>query len=91
MNKKNIFQVLLLIIVIAVAAILYFNKKYNVTKQEFLLDTIVEITAVSKNENVDKIIDDAFNLMKELEIKYSYHQQNSELQKINEIVICKLD
>jgi thiamine biosynthesis lipoprotein len=91
MNKKNILQVLLLIIVIVVAATLHFNKKYSVTKQEFLLDTIVEITAVSKNENVDKIIDDAFNLMKELEIKYSYHQQNSELQKINQVSEIEID
>ena len=83
MKKRDIINLVILIIVISFAAYRFYHRKYNFTKSKFALDTIVEITITSQNKDSDKLLDKAFDLIEQYDKKFSYFQKGSQLWNIN--------
>jgi len=83
MKKRDIINLIILILVISFAAYRFYHRKYNFTKSKFVLDTIVEITVTSQNKDLDKLLDKAFDLIEQYDKKFSYFQEGSKLWNIN--------
>lgn len=60
------------------------NTDIPIKKSEFLLGTIVSITIYDNISNAELLIDESFNIIRELEKKVSVTDVNSELSYINE-------
>ncbi len=84
MKKRDIINLLLLIIIISYAAYRFYHRKYTHTKSRFMLDTIIEITVTSKNKELETVLDRAFDLIEKYDQKFSYFKEESELRKINQ-------
>jgi FAD:protein FMN transferase len=84
MNRKNWFQLLLLLSVIALAAIVHSGQKQEYSQMEIALDTVIEIevTALPKIA-LKQIVKEAFDLIKKYEKMYSYYDEESKLYEIN--------
>lgn len=87
MKKKDIINIFILILVIAFAAITYYNRIYTSSKSRFLMDTIVNIKVTTKDKDVDFIIDAAFELIEEYDNVLSFYSEESQLWKFNNSVI----
>lgn len=87
MKKKDIINIFILILVIAFAAITYYNRTYTSSKSRFLMDTIVNIKVTTKDKDVDFIIDEAFELIEEYDNMLSFYSEESQLWKFNNSVI----
>ncbi len=83
MNRKEIVSLLILIIVISFGAYQYFTRAFTEVKSQYLLDTVVEISATSKNKLVGRQIDSVFTYIKTLESKLNEYQADSWLAKVN--------
>ena len=83
MKKRDIINLIILIIVVSFAAYRFYHRKYTLTKSKFALDTIVEITVTSQNKELDNLLDKAFDLIEQYDKKFSYFQEGSELWNIN--------
>ncbi len=83
MKRKEIFQLLLLIAIIAFAAWRYMTRSYETKRSEILLDTFVEISIRTTDKNPDALIDSAFSLMSGYEDRLSYFKDGSEIVRMN--------
>lgn len=83
MNKKEIISLIILIAVVAFGIYRYQTREYTEVKSQYLMDTIVEISASSRNKTVGRQIDTVFNLIKELETKLSEYDEGSLIWNIN--------
>lgn len=83
MNRKEIFSLIILIIVVSYGAYKYFTREYTEIRSKYILDTIVEISATSKSKNVSSEIAKTFKLIEELENKFNEYDPTSMLAKIN--------
>lgn len=84
MKKKDIINILLLLIILAVGWHFYQNRKHSISKTQFGMDTIIEITAVGREaDRIEEAIDEAFELIEMYEQKFSYYREDSELWQIN--------
>lgn len=83
MKRKDIIFILILVAVIALAAYKYYTRIYTDYRTEFLLDTVIEISVSSKNKDMGDVLHETFELIKKYENKFSYHNPESELNKIN--------
>jgi len=83
MKKRDIVNLVILIIVISFAAYRFYHRKYNFAKSRFALDTIVEITFTTSNKDSNPLLDRAFDLIEEYEKKFSFFQKGSKLWNIN--------
>lgn len=68
MNRKEIFSLLILIVVVSYGAYKYFTREYTEIRSKYLLDTIVEISATSKSKNVSSEIEKTFNFIQDLKV-----------------------
>jgi len=59
------------------------REENSITKTNFLLDTLIQITAYG--ENADKAIDSAFDRISEIHNKMNVNDENSEVSKINKM------
>lgn len=59
------------------------REENSITKTNFLLDTLIQITAYG--ENADKAIDSAFDRISEIHNKMNVNDENSEVSKINKL------
>ncbi len=83
MTKKEIISLIILIVVVSFAGYKYKTRAFTETKSQYLMDTIVEISATSKNKNVSKQIDSVFAYIHELEEKLNEFKPNSWLSNVN--------
>ena len=83
MTKREIFSLVILILVIGFAAYKYFNRTFSSTKTRFLLDTIVDISASSKSKSVNKEIDSVFVFIERMEAKLDEYDSGSWVSKFN--------
>lgn len=83
MTKKEIISLIILVVVIVFAGYKYKTRAFTETKSQYLMDTIVEISATSKNKNVSKQIDSVFTYIHEMEEKLNEFKPNSWLTKVN--------
>jgi thiamine biosynthesis lipoprotein len=83
MNRKEIFSLLILIVVVSYGAYKYFTREYTEIRSKYLLDTIVEISATSKSKNVSSEIEKTFNFIQDFESKFNEYDPTSLLAKIN--------
>lgn len=60
------------------------KKVESITKNEFLLDTVVTIRLYDVSEDKEALIDDSFELIAELERLLSVHEEGSDLYNIKE-------
>lgn len=83
MTKREIFSLVILVLVIGFAAYKYFNRTFTATKTRFLLDTIVDISASSKSKTVSKEIDSVFVFIEKMEAKLDEYDSGSWVSRFN--------
>ncbi|MEN6445773.1 MAG: FAD:protein FMN transferase [Candidatus Cloacimonas sp.] len=83
MNRREIISLLILILVIGFGAYKYLTRSFTELKSQYLMDTIVEISATSQSKNVGHQIDKVFNYIHNLESKLNEFNPDSYLGKIN--------
>ena len=83
MKLKEWINILIIILLLGISYYRYKNKTYSFSKTQILMDTQIEIFAVSKNKNLSRQIDQAFRIIEMYEEKFSYFDSNSFLYKIN--------
>ncbi len=84
MTKKEIISLIILVLVIGVGAYRYINRSFTETKSKYLLDTIVEISATSKNKMISKQIDQVFDYIEKMESVLDEYDTNSWVSKLNQ-------
>ncbi len=83
MKRKDIINIVLLVIVLSLGAYWHFNKKYTSSKAEFLLDTIIEITITTKEKDNSSLLDSTFALISKYDNELSFHKEGNFLWDIN--------
>ena len=83
MKRREIISLFILILVISFGAYRYFTRSFTETKSQYLMDTIVEISATSQSKNVGSQIDAIYEYIHELENKLNEYNPESYLGKIN--------
>lgn len=84
MSKKEIVSLAILVVVIGYGAWNYFHRSYRDTRMDQdLLDTVVTISAKSKDKNVGAEIDSVFAYMHTLEAKFDDYDSLSWISKLN--------
>lgn len=83
MNRREILSLIILVVVVSFAAYKYYTRSFTETKSQYLMDTVVEISATSQNKNVGKQIDAVFAYIKNLEDKLNEYSGTSWLSKVN--------
>jgi len=83
MKKRHLINLIVLILILAFAAYNFYHRPQTLVKSRFLMDTLVEITAVSTDKNLEKTIDKTFDLIDEYDRKFSFYKESSDLWKIN--------
>ena len=86
MKKRDIVNVIILVVVIAFGAISFANRKYTFSDTKFLMDTIVDIKIETKDKNADFIIDKAFKIISEYEKVLSFYDKDSKIWKFNNAI-----
>lgn len=83
MTKKEIVSILILVCVIGYGLYRFITREYTETKSQYILDTIVLVSASSSQKNVGKQIDSVFTYIKKLEAKFNEYDSNSMIWQIN--------
>ncbi len=83
MSRKEIYSLIILIVVIGYGAYKYFTREYTEIRSKYIMDTIVEISATSKSKNVGAEIEKVFSLMSDLESKLDEFDSESLISHIN--------
>ncbi len=83
MTKKDIVSLLILLGVFSFGLYRYIHREYVETKSQYVMDTIVEISATSKNKTVGRQIDSIFVYIKSLEAKLNEYDPSSLIWQIN--------
>ncbi|MDD2230480.1 MAG: FAD:protein FMN transferase [Candidatus Cloacimonetes bacterium] len=83
MTKKEIISLIILIAVLSFGAYKYYTRSFTEVKSQYLMDTIVEISATSKNKTIGKQIDSVFAYIKGMESKLNEFQPDSWFSKVN--------
>ncbi|MFC1887595.1 FAD:protein FMN transferase [Candidatus Cloacimonadota bacterium] len=91
MKKRDVINLSLLVIILIVGYLLHINRTYDHTRNELKLDTYIEISLVSKNKNIDTILDSVFTLIEYYDKEFSYYRSDSRLFEINESANNKIN
>lgn len=83
MSKKEVISLVILIAVVSYGAWQYFHSSFTKTRSQHLMDTVVIITATSKDKNVNAKIDSVFAFIKKMEAKLNDYSDDSWLWKVN--------
>jgi thiamine biosynthesis lipoprotein len=84
MDKKNLFRLLALILVIVLAAITHFSRPKSYKQMEIALDTVIEIQATAPQKiPLENVVNQAFQLVSQYEKKFSYYDEESQLYQMN--------
>ncbi|GAB1365491.1 FAD:protein FMN transferase [Candidatus Cloacimonadaceae bacterium] len=83
MTRKEITSLIILILVIGFGAYKYYNRSFTEVKSQYMLDTVVEISATSSSKQVGRQIDSVFTYIGRLEDKLNEYKDDSWLGRIN--------
>lgn len=83
MSKKEIYSLLILLIVFGFSAWQYANSSFTETKSQHLMDTVVRITATAKSKDIGSKIDSVFKYIDKLDKKLNDYYPESWLYKLN--------
>ncbi len=83
MSKKEIYSLLILLLVFGFAAWQYTHSSFTETKSQHLMDTVVRITATAKNKNVGTLIDSVFAYISRLDKKLNDYDPQSWISRMN--------
>lgn len=87
MKKKEIISLVIFVLVFAFAAYRYSKQTHISQRSEFVMDTLVNIKLGTKQAETDKILDNAFKLITDLENEWSYYKENSLVWNFNNAVV----
>ncbi|MCF7858051.1 MAG: FAD:protein FMN transferase [Candidatus Cloacimonetes bacterium] len=90
MKKKDIYKLVIFVIIFAFAAYRYQTRTYTAKKSKFLLDTLIEIKLTTKEKDTEKIFESAFQLIEDYENQHSFFRNGSDLWNFNNNVIDSL-
>lgn len=90
MKRKDLRNLLALVLVLGLGTINYFTRVNTASKGAFILDTYVEIMAKGKSNNLDAVIDSTFALMRGYEEQLSFYKGEGELRHLNEQTSAKI-
>jgi len=79
MNRREIISLIILVLVIGFGTYKYLTRSFTELKSQYLMDTIVEISATSQSKNVGRQIDAVFNYIRNLENKLNEYNPQSYL------------
>ncbi len=91
MKRLDIVNIIIFLLIFALAYYKYSHKIHTIKDAKFLLDTLIEIKANGQNEKVQTAIDSTFSLIENLEKKFSYYDEKSEIAKFNRNEIPQID
>ena len=91
MKKRDVINIIILLIIISFAAYRFYNRKITFSQSKFALDTIVEITVTSQKRNIKSVIDEAFEMIADYDRKFNFYDPEGELGKINSSEQVSLD
>lgn len=83
MNRKEIVSLLILVIVVGFGGYKYFTRAFTEVKSQYLLDTVVEISATSQSKNIGRQIDSVFAYIHTLQNKLDEYNPDSWVSKVN--------
>ncbi len=83
MTKRELLSVLILASVVLFGLYRYVNREYTEFKSQYIMDTIVEISASSKHKTVGREIDSVFAYIREMDAKLNEYDPNSLISIIN--------
>jgi thiamine biosynthesis lipoprotein len=83
MNKKEIISLIILILVLSFGAYRYFTRSYTAEKSQFMMDTIVKISATSQSKDVNHKIDLVYNYIKKLENDLTEYKTGGWIWSVN--------
>jgi len=90
MKRKDLRNLLALVLVLGLGTINYFTRVNSASKGAFILDTYVEIMAKGKSNKLDAVIDSTFALMKSYEEQLSFYKGEGELRHLNQVESAKI-
>lgn len=83
MNRKEIVSLIILLLVIAFGFYRYITRSYTSEKSQYLMDTIVRISATSKSKDVNQKVDKVFEFIKNMEKNLNEYKDDGWLWTIN--------
>jgi thiamine biosynthesis lipoprotein len=83
MSKKEIYSLVILLLVFGFAAWQYTHSSFTETKSQHLMDTVVRITATAKDKNVGTLIDSVFTYISALDKKLNDYDPDSWISQLN--------
>jgi thiamine biosynthesis lipoprotein len=83
MNRKEFVSLVILLSVISFGLFRYLTRSYTAEKSQYLMDTIVKISATSKTKDVQIKIDHVFEMMKSIEQDLDEYKEGSWLWELN--------
>lgn len=83
MNKKEWINLIIIIFLLSFSYYRFKNRTFNFSQIQIVMDTQVEIFAVSHSSNIDRLVLQAFDLIRQYDNKFSYYNENSRLYAIN--------
>ncbi|MDO9578797.1 MAG: FAD:protein FMN transferase [Candidatus Cloacimonadales bacterium] len=84
MKKRDIINIIVIFVLIAVGTFRLLNRKYTFNDTQFLMDTVVTIKIETREKNGEDIIKAAYKLMEKYENKLSFYKEGSTLRDFNE-------
>ena len=93
MKIKEWINILVIALLLGFSYYRFHNRTFSAQRTLLLLDTHIEIFAMSRTNNVDALVEQAFQMIEEYELKFSYHNPRSVLYRVNQLSgdrgICK--
>ena len=83
MKFKDWINVLVILLLLGISFYRYKSKTYTASRIKFLMDTQVELSVVSRNPEVNQLLDEAFEMIEKYDAIFSYFNPNSLLYQIN--------
>lgn len=83
MNRKEVVSLIILLLVISYGAYRYITRSYTSEKSQYLMDTIVKISATSKSKDVGNKVDLVFDFIKNMEADLNEYSEGGWLWQVN--------
>jgi FAD:protein FMN transferase len=83
MNRKESVSLIILLLVIAYGAYRFITRSYTAEKSQYLMDTIVKISATSRSKDVNQKIERVFTYIKALENDLNEYKESGWLWNVN--------
>jgi FAD:protein FMN transferase len=83
MSRKEIISLIILVTVLGFGLFRYLTRSYTAEKSQYLMDTIVKISATSREKDVNRKIDKVFDYIRKLETDINEYKEGGWLWNVN--------